>query len=424
LALYFQSDCLRRVVRLSRSPRFNAAKRGILVSPGWDAFGGPKRLPHRFRRGAQALVVVAALAASLALVLAPSATSAISSGTTYTVVNQNSGKCVDARAAATANGTAVQQYACNGTGAQQWRFTATSSGYFQVGVSTATGQVWDDSNVSSADGSLIHLWTYGGGTNQQWLPVQEASGNYHFVNRFSGKCLDVPSASTADSVQLQQWTCNGTAAQSFSATPVGGGGGTNPNFGPNVIIFDPSQSASTIQTQLNNVFNSQQTNQFGTQRYALLFKPGTYNVDANVGFYTQVSGLGLSPDNVTINGAVHIEVERRLPRRLQDRQPGAVRLAAAVAVAQLPVGKLDRLELEHGLRRRRQRAGEQLPEPALHDGRHDAGRPREAVPLCGRRRRLERLRPGPALELERDQLGRDTGRHLDADRPVLHRQVR
>jgi hypothetical protein len=297
------------VVRLSRSPRFNAAKRGILVSPGWDAFGGPKRLPHRFRRGAQALVVVAALAASLALVLAPSATSAISSGTTYTVVNQNSGKCVDARAAATANGTAVQQYACNGTGAQQWRFTATDSGYFQVGVSTATGQVWDDSNVSSADGSLIHLWTYGGGTNQQWLPVQEASGNYHFVNRFSGKCLDVPSASTADSVQLQQWTCNGTAAQSFSATPVGGGGGTNPNFGPNVIIFDPSQSASTIQTQLNNVFNSQQTNQFGTQRYALLFKPGTYNVDANVGFYTQVAGLGLSPDNVTINGAVHAEAD-------------------------------------------------------------------------------------------------------------------
>ena len=41
----------------------------------------------------------------------------------------------------------------------------------------------------------------------------------------------------------------------------------------------------------------------------MLFKPGTYNVDANVGFYTQVAGLGLSPDAVTINGAVHAEAD-------------------------------------------------------------------------------------------------------------------
>ncbi|MDB5801122.1 MAG: carbohydrate binding module family protein [Rhodocyclales bacterium] len=82
-----------------------------------------------------------------------------------------------------------------------------------------------------------------------------------------------------------------------------------PNFGPNVLIFDPGMSASTIQSQLNNVFNQQQSNQFGTNRYALLFKPGTYNVDVNVGFYTHVAGLGLLPDNVTINGAVHAEAD-------------------------------------------------------------------------------------------------------------------
>lgn len=39
------------------------------------------------------------------------------------------------------------------------------------------------------------------------------------VNAGSGKCLDVPSASTADSVQLVQYTCNGTAAQRFQVTP-------------------------------------------------------------------------------------------------------------------------------------------------------------------------------------------------------------
>ncbi len=68
-------------------------------------------------------------------------------------------------------------------------------------------------------------------------------------------------------------------------------------------------SASTIQAKLNSVFYQQETNQFGSARYALLFKPGTYNVDANVGFFTQVAGLGLSPDDVTINGAVHAEAD-------------------------------------------------------------------------------------------------------------------
>ncbi len=227
------------------------------------------------------------------------------SGSSYTVVNSNSGKCVDARAAGTANDTAVQQYACNASTAQNWVFTATSGGYFQVGTANSAGQVWDDSNVSSADGSLIHLWTYGGGTNQQWLPVLESGSTYHFVNRYSGKCLDTPSASTADSVQLQQYTCNGTAAQSFALNPVGGvtppPPGT-PDFGPNVLVFDPSTPAATIQSQINNVYNQQQSNQFGAQRYALLFKPGSYNANVPVGFYTQVAGLGQNPNDVTING--------------------------------------------------------------------------------------------------------------------------
>jgi hypothetical protein len=73
-------------------------------------------------------------------------------------------------------------------------------------------------NVSTADNAPIQTWTYSGGNNQQWQPVAEPGGTYHFVNRNSGKCLDVPAASTADSVQLVQYACNGTAAQSFRLT--------------------------------------------------------------------------------------------------------------------------------------------------------------------------------------------------------------
>jgi F5/8 type C domain len=95
----------------------------------------------------------------------------------------------------------------------------------------------------------------------------------------------------------------------------GGGGGGNacpaqsntPNFGPNVDIFDPSMSSASIQSTLDSVFNTQKLNQFGTQRYALLFKPGTYSAEANIGYYTSIQGLGQNPDDVTINGDVTVD---------------------------------------------------------------------------------------------------------------------
>ncbi|MBO3739347.1 discoidin domain-containing protein [Actinoplanes flavus] len=98
-----------------------------------------------------------------------------------------------------------------------------------------------------------------------------------------------------------------------------GGGGTNPSLptsdtpdlGPNVRIFEPSTPASTIQSAVDQAFNAQlrsPTAQFGSQRHVFLFKPGTYGrVWANVGFYTTLAGLGLNPDDVTINGAVNVD---------------------------------------------------------------------------------------------------------------------
>ncbi|MDH2427182.1 RICIN domain-containing protein [Sphaerisporangium sp. TRM90804] len=236
------------------------------------------------------------------------AAAAVPTGWT-TVVNVNSGKCVDARGSTSANGTAVQQNPCSGTGAQQWQLQPTSGGYYRVNSNLGASQAWDVTDVSTADGAKIQLWNYGGGANQQWLPVEEAGGAYHFVNRHSGKCLDVPARSTADGVQLQQYACNGTPAQSFT---MGGGTtppGDGPDLGPNVSVFDPSMPASTIQSRLNSVFSQQQTAQFGANRFALLFKPGSYDVDVNVGYYTQVLGLGASPDDVNINGAVHVEAD-------------------------------------------------------------------------------------------------------------------
>jgi hypothetical protein len=86
---------------------------------------------------------------------------------------------------------------------------------------------------------------------------------------------------------------------------------SQPNFGPNVYIFTPSMPQSQIQATVDAVANQQVNNEFGTQRYALLFEPGTYGSSTNplnfqVGYYTTVAGLGLSPKNVVINGSIYV----------------------------------------------------------------------------------------------------------------------
>lgn len=139
----------------------------------------------------------------------------ISPTTWYSVVNKTSNKCVDARTSGTANGTVIQQYGCNNTFAQQFLFQPTSDGYVRINNRNNSAQVIDVSEVSTADYAGIHLWSYVGGGNQQWLPVSEGDGYYHFVARHSGKCLDVPGSSSDDWVQLIQYSCNGTGAQSF-----------------------------------------------------------------------------------------------------------------------------------------------------------------------------------------------------------------
>jgi hypothetical protein len=107
------------------------------------------------------------------------------------------------------------------------------------------------------------------------------------------RCLAVAAALVAGALAL-----SGPAA---AASP----------FGPNVKIFDPTMPQSEIQATVDAIAKEQVSNQFGTQRYALLFMPGSYGTRANplnfqVGYYTDVAGLGSSPNDVTINGTVDV----------------------------------------------------------------------------------------------------------------------
>jgi hypothetical protein len=85
---------------------------------------------------------------------------------------------------------------------------------------------------------------------------------------------------------------------------------TGGSLGPNVYVFTPSEAESTIQSDVNTIYNDQVGNQFGSARYALLFQPGTYGTSSdpltiNVGYYEEVAGLGQSPTATVIDGVIN-----------------------------------------------------------------------------------------------------------------------
>lgn len=84
-----------------------------------------------------------------------------------------------------------------------------------------------------------------------------------------------------------------------------------PDFGPNVIIFDASTPLATIQQTFDDLHAQQVDDEMGTNRYALLFKPGAYGapdlpLQVKVGYYTEVAGLGAAPTDVAINGKIEV----------------------------------------------------------------------------------------------------------------------
>jgi hypothetical protein len=186
--------------------------------------------------------------------------------------------------------------------------------------------------INPATGNMITINNPGGQTATVNTPVSlqivasdsatgqtltySASGlpNGLSISSTSGLISGTPSAAgTFSSTVTVKDTTNATNSVTFSwvvNNPAGGctGQSNTPNFGPNVSIFDPTMATATIQTTLNNIFNTQKVNQFGTQRFAELFKPGTYSgVDANIGYYTSIQGLGQNPDDTHINGDVTVD---------------------------------------------------------------------------------------------------------------------
>ncbi|MFD8371703.1 lectin [Streptomyces sp. NPDC059688] len=122
------------------------------------------------------------------------------------------GKCLDVAGASSADGTPVQLYDCNGTGAQQW--TVGSDGTIR-----ALGKCLDVTGNSTADGAKAQLWSCTGGPNQKWT----VTAAHDIVNPQADKCLDVTGNSSANGTRVQIWSCGGGANQKWNAPAAGGG---------------------------------------------------------------------------------------------------------------------------------------------------------------------------------------------------------
>ncbi|MEU4113836.1 glycoside hydrolase family 3 C-terminal domain-containing protein [Kitasatospora sp. NPDC028055] len=112
------------------------------------------------------------------------------------------GQCTDVDGAHTANGTAVQLYHCNSTGAQDWTVR-------QDGSLRALGKCLDITDGHTAAGTPVQLYDCNGTAAQRWLPHPDGT----LVNPGSQRCLDARGGSSADGTRLLIWDCAGSANQ-------------------------------------------------------------------------------------------------------------------------------------------------------------------------------------------------------------------
>jgi beta-glucanase (GH16 family) len=115
------------------------------------------------------------------------------------------GKCVDVAAANSADGTTVQLYTCNGTGAQAWTVNPD-------GTLNALGKCLDVAAAGTANGTKVQLYSCNGTGAQKW----QYTASHQLINPQSGKCLDATGVSSADGTPLQIWDCSGGANQQWT----------------------------------------------------------------------------------------------------------------------------------------------------------------------------------------------------------------
>ncbi|MFF7441255.1 discoidin domain-containing protein [Streptomyces sp. NPDC008122] len=249
--------------------------------------------PRPGPRATAAALVTVLLAGLLALAAAPPAAAApvlLSQGRPATASSQENG--------GTPAGAAV-----DGDPGTRWSSAFADPQWIQVDLGAPAALSRVDLSWETAYGKAYRIELSGNGTD--WTTAYSTAngpgGNESLPVTGTARYVRVygTTRATGWGYSLWEFQVYGTA-DGGPALPGGG------DLGPNVHVFDPSTPG--IQAKLDEVFAQQESAQFGSGRHAFLFKPGTYNgLNAQIGFYTQIAGLGLRPDDTTINGDVTVD---------------------------------------------------------------------------------------------------------------------
>ncbi|MER7728103.1 ricin-type beta-trefoil lectin domain protein [Streptomyces sp. NPDC096323] len=119
----------------------------------------------------------------------------------------NANRCLDVPDRATANGSLLDIWDCNGGTNQQWSYTS-STGELRV----YGNKCLDVPKHATTPGTRVDIWDCNGGPNQQWTLNPDGT----IVGRESGLCLDVAENGTANGTAVDIWTCNGGSNQKWT----------------------------------------------------------------------------------------------------------------------------------------------------------------------------------------------------------------
>jgi hypothetical protein len=139
------------------------------------------------------------------------------------------GSCMDSQGGGTADGTRIQEYACNGTKAQAFELESAGNGEYTL-LNTNANKCVDVAARGTANGTKIQLWDCNQSPAQTFWLEPQANGFVTIVNTNSGKCLDVAGDNPANGTIVQLYDCNGTNAQLWNPTAIAaspGGSGSS-----------------------------------------------------------------------------------------------------------------------------------------------------------------------------------------------------
>ncbi|MFD5269692.1 discoidin domain-containing protein [Streptomyces sp. NPDC058335] len=228
-------------------------------------------------------------------------TSGSTTPTTCDTANAAQGK--PASASSTENAGTPASAAFDGAAGTRWSSQASDPQWVRVDLGSVRDLCKIDLNWEAAYAKDFQIQASADG--QTWNTLRSVTnatgGTASYDVSGSGRYVRINGTARATPYGYSLWEVavhTGTGG----TPPIEGGG----DLGPNVIVVDPG--TANLQQKFDQVFAQQESNQFGSQRYQFLLKPGTYNgINAQLGFYTSISGLGLNPDDTQINGDITVD---------------------------------------------------------------------------------------------------------------------